>query len=253
MFLRKKTLSNKFNFSKLSLKTKSLGSIGIISTLTCTAVCFLTAGFLAVKYPVDSNYQKSNFVNVNSTHSLSLKVDSAFPVAINESNPTIQPGESSVQKEAREKAEAEAKAKSLAVAKNNRINVVSRERRVYNDPADFSGIYKAAENKYGVDARLLQAIHYVETGCSGSTTKANPSGAAGPMQFIAGTFARHAQDGNGDGVLDRYNVEDSIFTAASYLKACGYPNLKSALHGYNPSTAYYYKVSKVARSLGMDV
>ncbi len=166
----------------------------------------------------------------------------------------IKPGESVNQREAREKAETEARARAEAEARLNASrNTVSRERRVYNDPADFDEIYRRAEQAYGVDARLLRAIHYIETGQSGSTTKTSYAGATGPMQFMPGTWRRNGVDGNGDGIADIYNVEDAVFGAAQYLKACGYPDVKAALWSYNPSGAYYRKVTGIAKELGMQI
>jgi len=181
---------------------------------------------------------------------IGIKLDTSSHkiLAINENKPEITPGESMVQRQARETAEAEAKAKAEATAKARQT--VSRGTRItYVDPSDFVSIYKRAEAIYGVDWRLLNAIHYVETGCSGSTFKSNPSGATGPMQFLPSTFRRHGVDGNGDGIADIHNVEDAIYSAAAYLKACGYPNVKKALWGYNPSTSYYNKVMSIVNSL----
>ena len=156
-----------------------------------------------------------------------------------------------IEREAREKAEAEARAKAEAeakVAQEARKTVVPSGS--YGDPSRFDSIYQRAAAIYGVDWRLLRAIHYVETGQSGSTSKKSYAGATGPMQFLPSTWNRYKVDGNSDGVAQITNVDDAIFAAANYLKACGYPNVKSALWGYNPSTSYYYKVMSVANSLG---
>lgn len=158
----------------------------------------------------------------------------------------ITPGESKTEREARE---ASLAAQKVAAAKRT---TVARESRVYVDPSNFGEIYVRAQNATGVDAKILQAIHQAETGCSGSSSITNHSGsgATGPMQFLPSTWRRHGVDGNGDGYADINNVEDAIFSAAAYLKACGYPNVQKALWGYNPSTSYYYKVMRIAGSLG---
>lgn len=161
---------------------------------------------------------------------------------------TIVPGESVVQKTEREAALAKA-AEEKAVALKKKSNTI----RVYSDPSNFDVIYQKAGAEFGVDPTLLKAIHTIETGASGSTNRSNPSGATGPMQFLPSTFRRHAVDGNGDGVKDIGNVEDAVFSAASYLKACGYPDIKKALWGYNPSTRYFTKVISLARSFGMNI
>lgn len=187
---------------------------------------------------------------------IKLSLNSPAALALDSTKPNIVPGESKTNQEARVAAEAEAKrladAKALAQSKITARNTVSREYRVYTDPSNFDEIYARAGNAYGVDPSILKAIHIVETGASGSTSRANPSGATGPMQFIYSTWKRHAVDGNGDGSADISNVEDAIFTAAAYLKACGYPNVKKALWGYNPSTSYFNKVIGIARSFGFN-
>jgi hypothetical protein len=200
----------------------------------------------SVKVEADSEEVSSN--------SLKLSLNSPSVVLASDSISEIKPGESKVEREAREakeKAEAEAKAAAEAKAKASRT-VVARENRVYSDPSNFDEIYVRAQNAYGVDARILSAIHQVETGRSGSSTITNHSGsgATGPMQFMPSTWRRYGVDGNGDGIADINNVEDAIFSAAKYLKACGYPNVQKALYGYNPSTSYYNKVMNIAHSLG---
>lgn len=250
MILRKKKLP-KISAKEFLKKSKSFSTISVVSAIAVSLLGVTAASMVAMKQPlVARSYNIADDKPIEQTV-IKLTKDSHKAIILVNENPVIRPGESTTQREAREKAEAEAAAKAQAqAALASKRNVVTRERRVYVDPSNFDTIYAAAEAQYGVDARLLKAIHYVETGCSGSTAKANPSGATGPMQFLHSTFNRHAVDGNGDGIKDITNVEDSIFTAAVYLRACGYPNLKSALMGYNPSYSYYYKVLDVAESLG---
>lgn len=67
--------------------------------------------------------------------------------------------------------------------------------------------------------------------------------ALGPMQFLPGTWARYASDGDGDGVADPQNLYDSTLTAARYLCSGGM-NLRDpsqvmgAILRYNNSTPY---------------
>lgn len=249
MILRKKKIPIK-SVKEIFNKSKSLSTISIVSSLAICMIGVAVVPMIKSQYPlVARGYNLAVDKNVERAQ-LKLSVDSHKALQIVTEKPSIVPGESAAQKEAREKAEAEARAKAEAAAAAAKRNVVSRERRVYVDPSNFDAVYAAAEARFGVDARILRAIHYVETGCSGSTEKSNPSGATGPMQFLPSTFARHGVDGNGDGIKDVHNLEDAVFSAAAYLKACGYPNLKQALFGYNPSMSYYNKVMKVAQSLG---
>jgi membrane-bound lytic murein transglycosylase B len=67
--------------------------------------------------------------------------------------------------------------------------------------------------------------------------------AMGPMQFLPGTWARYASDGDGDGKADVQNLFDSTLAAARYL-CSGNLNLRdqsqvlAAILRYNNSVAY---------------
>ena len=71
--------------------------------------------------------------------------------------------------------------------------------------------------------------------------------AMGPMQFLPGTWARYASDGDGDGVADPQNLFDSTLAAARYLCSGGL-NLRdpsqvmASILRYNNSSAYAQNV-----------
>lgn len=71
--------------------------------------------------------------------------------------------------------------------------------------------------------------------------------AMGPMQFLPGTWARYASDGDGDGKADVQNVYDASLAAARYLCSGGL-NLRdqsqvlTAILRYNNSMAYAQNV-----------
>ena len=71
--------------------------------------------------------------------------------------------------------------------------------------------------------------------------------AMGPMQFLPGTWARYASDGDGDGVADPQNLYDSTLAAARYL-CSGNLNLRdqqqvlAAILRYNNSMPYAQNV-----------
>jgi membrane-bound lytic murein transglycosylase B len=71
--------------------------------------------------------------------------------------------------------------------------------------------------------------------------------AMGPMQFLPGTWARYASDGDGDGVADPQNLFDSTLAAARYLCSGGL-NLRdpsqvmAAILRYNNSMPYAQNV-----------
>ena len=163
--------------------------------------------------------------------------------------PTIVPGDSQDQIAARVAAENAAKAAQVAKAAKSAKTTVTR---VYNDPANIDVVYQTAGAAYGISWQVLKGINYVETGCVGSTTKTNPSGAGGPFQFMPGTWEHWKVDANGDGYADRNNIVDAAYTAARYLAASGGSanRYKTALWSYNPSSSYFNKVMSVAQSLG---
>ena len=84
----------------------------------------------------------------------------------------------------------------------------------------------------------------VQSSAGGQVTYAR---AMGPMQFLPGTWARYAADGDGDGVADPQNLYDSTLAAARYLCSGGL-NLRdpsqamSAILRYNNSMAYAHNV-----------
>ncbi|ORV03912.1 hypothetical protein AWB93_01540, partial [Mycobacterium bohemicum] len=71
--------------------------------------------------------------------------------------------------------------------------------------------------------------------------------AMGPMQFLPGTWARYASDGDGDGIADPQNLFDSTLAAARYLCSGGL-NLRdpsavmAAILRYNNSVSYAQNV-----------
>src|SRR5271167_3227065 len=58
----------------------------------------------------------------------------------------------------------------------------------------------------------------VQSGAGGQVSYAR---AMGPMQFLPGTWARYASDGDGDGIADPQNLYDSTLAAARYLCSGG--------------------------------
>lgn len=84
----------------------------------------------------------------------------------------------------------------------------------------------------------------VESSAGGQLSYAR---AMGPMQFLPGTWARYATDGDGDGVADPQNLYDSTLAAARYLCSGGL-NLRdpsqvmTAILRYNNSIPYAHNV-----------
>lgn len=157
-------------------------------------------------------------------------------------------GESNVDQRNREQ-------NQLASASNRTVAV--RERAVGNpgEPTEFRAIYQAAGARFNIPWQIIEAVHQVETGKSGSTSKSSYAGATGPMQFMPGTWRAYAVDGDGNGDADICNVTDAIYTGARYLANGGADEgrIRDALFNYNHSQAYVNKVLDVAYSIGFSM
>ena len=122
------------------------------------------------------------------------------------------------------------------------------EEAVSDIPPDYLSLYQKAGSDYGLDAMIIAAIGKLESDhgrseAPGVTSGENASGAGGPMQFIASTWANVGVDGNGDGTADRYDPADAIPSAANYLKLSGAPqDYHSAILAYNNAEWYYQEV-----------
>ncbi|MDB5178090.1 MAG: lytic transglycosylase [Patescibacteria group bacterium] len=117
----------------------------------------------------------------------------------------------------------------------------------------YAALYLSVQARTGTPWQLLAAVHSVETGQSGTTSRASYAGAIGPMQFMPATFNHYAADGNGDGVTSITDLDDAMFTAGRYLAAGGADKARysNALYNYNHSWSYVSKVTGIAHRLGL--
>ncbi|MFC5188036.1 C40 family peptidase [Actinomadura harenae] len=111
-------------------------------------------------------------------------------------------------------------------------------------PPSYLTLYVRAGQEYGIPWNVLAAVGSIESDHGRSTEPGvhsgeNSAGAAGPMQFLTGTWAAFGVDGDHNGHRDRYNPADAIPAAARYLRHNGAPHrLRTALFQYNRSSAY---------------
>jgi soluble lytic murein transglycosylase-like protein len=89
-------------------------------------------------------------------------------------------------------------------AQNRRDDRALHERAIRLEP-----FIVAAGKRYGVDARILRAICFIESRYR--INAVSTKGARGPMQFMPDTAARY-------GLHDPYNPEQAIDAAARYLR-----------------------------------
>jgi hypothetical protein len=121
-------------------------------------------------------------------------------------------------------------------------------------PPSLLALYQGAAERFGIDWAILAGIGKVECdhgrdpapSCS-TEGAVNAAGAGGPMQFLAATWARYGVDGNGDGIADRWDAADAIYSAADYLRASGAPSdYRRALLAYNHAGWYVGEVERWA-------
>lgn len=171
-----------------------------------------------------------------------LDKNSVFAIKLGDAKTSLEVGESTIDRETREKIIAEARVEQVAV-----------ETVSHTDPSDFRPIYMDAARRFGIPWQLIEAVHEVESGKSGSTSKRSYAGAQGPMQFMPGTWRAYAIDGDGDGSADATNVVDALYGAANLLASSGAAegNIDGALFNYNHAQWYVDKVKAVAYEIGM--
>lgn len=75
-------------------------------------------------------------------------------------------------------------------------------------------------------------------------------GAFGLCQFVPTSYIHYAVDGNGDGKIDLFNLEDALASTANYLKQNGWSKgKKMAILAYNESNSYVEAVIAYAEAL----
>jgi cell wall-associated NlpC family hydrolase len=117
-------------------------------------------------------------------------------------------------------------------------------------PAEYLALYEQAGLAFGLPWQLLAGIGKVECDHGQNPDPActqegavNSAGAGGPMQFLASTWQSYGIDADGNGIADRWDPVDAIFSAANYLRASGAPNdIPAAVYAYNHSQAYVNEV-----------
>ncbi|MFH1138085.1 MAG: lytic murein transglycosylase [Pseudomonadota bacterium] len=98
-------------------------------------------------------------------------------------------------------------------------------------------------------------VHLRETNADPCRVNGSYTGAIGFCQFQPSNLKPYGRDGNGDDVVDLFQIEDAIMSAANYLKGHGWrPGLdrdgkKAVLKRYNNSEPYARTILGVAELL----
>lgn len=178
-------------------------------------------------------------VVAGNTPNIKIDFNSIVSVSSRQNKTNIILGESESQK--RERLEKEAVAKRQESTQKSRNVAISYS----TDLESLRAIYREAASKHGIDWRLIEAVHQVETGKS-ALCKKSYAGATGPMQFMPSTFRAYAESG-----ANICDLRDSIFAAANLLARSGASdgNIDKALFNYNHSWSYVKKVKGVMDSI----
>ena len=86
--------------------------------------------------------------------------------------------------------------------------------------------------------------------------KGSVMGAIGLPQFLPSSVVRWGTDGNRDGRIDLFGLEDAVFSTANYLRVHGWDEAKTqsekeeVIYTYNHSRPYVGAILGVARELG---
>jgi hypothetical protein len=121
-------------------------------------------------------------------------------------------------------------------------------------PPLYLGLYTAAARRYGLDWAVLAGVGKVECdhgrdpdlSCT-QVGAVNRAGAGGPAQFLSSTWRAFGVDGDADGVANRWDAADAIFSMANYLRAGGArKDYRRALFAYNHSWSYVAEVERWA-------
>ncbi|MDH4358926.1 MAG: lytic transglycosylase domain-containing protein [Candidatus Berkelbacteria bacterium] len=190
-----------------------------------------TAFWIAIILTVATTSMAANFSYEDTTQGVKLAKRSGAIFELEINKVEIKPGLSEIQK------------------KNARVQTAVRTSPVISEILSLEqlrALYKEAGAKYGIDWRLIEAVHQVESGKSGSTCKSSYAGATGPMQFLPSTFRVYAEPGSN--ICD---LRSSIFAAANLLARAGASSgdIDSALFSYNHSLAYVRLVKSVMESI----
>jgi membrane-bound lytic murein transglycosylase B len=119
-------------------------------------------------------------------------------------------------------------------------------------------IYDRAKKKSDWAIEQLIALEKIDkkSGLSALDIKGSWAGAFGISQFIPSSYLSWAVDGDNDGKIDLFNLNDAIFSVANYLKSNGWGEedslQRAAVFHYNNSNAYVDAVLKLASLVKTD-
>ncbi len=136
--------------------------------------------------------------------------------------------------------------------------VLSLVKKTYPDQSIFYILKKAfLKSQWGLE-ELKSTIRLPKQGnVNTQTLNGSFAGAFGIPQFIPSSYLRYAKDGDGDGLINLFNMKDAIESTANYLSHMGWSDLKQSQHrailSYNNSKIYLNKVIYHSRKVYKDI
>lgn len=120
-------------------------------------------------------------------------------------------------------------------------------------PTDKKDLLARIDRKYEWAIENLLAMEQIED-CD--KLYGSYAGAFGISQFLPASYVNWAVDGDGDGEINLFDIEDAIFSVGNYLKTNGwgdtYDEKRAAVWHYNNSSAYVDAVFRLAENIGYD-
>jgi membrane-bound lytic murein transglycosylase B len=113
-------------------------------------------------------------------------------------------------------------------------------------------VQKRADRKVNWAIQQLKALQSIQQRRTMNTLTLRGSwaGAFGLTQFLPSSYLSSAADGNDDGLIDLYQLDDAVFSVANYLDRAGWGKTpeqqRKAIHHYNNSDDYVNAVMKLA-------
>lgn len=119
-----------------------------------------------------------------------------------------------------------------------------------------TAVIKRAQKKHHWALDQLKALEAIDKKATLDVTSLQGSwaGAFGISQFLPASYQAWAVDGNKDGSINLFNMEDAIHSVANYLKCNGWgvqtEQQRAAVFHYNNSGAYVDAVLTLAQKVG---
>ena len=120
----------------------------------------------------------------------------------------------------------------------------------------YTSLLRSAEEKrwkWAAENLVSLAAYCKAAGIDCFRIRGSYAGALGPAQFLPRSLQEHGYDGNGDNLVDPFDIEDALFSAANFLIQNGWrEDPLGALGKYYGSAAGYPRaVLAYAEALGM--